>query len=98
MGEHTETDNRFEQLWQRAVSCAVEPMPDQDDGDVELSADLLIDWLRQIAENCRTNGLVDETAYTELARCNETYARVLGSIDPGRLRPHLQALSGQDEE
>lgn len=92
MPESAATKPSFEELWQGAIDTPVDQVETGENEEEVRAADALVAWLRQLADACRSDGLISEEEHAELRTCSDTFERVLCGVAADGFRATLRAL------
>lgn len=93
MPERAATKPSFEELWQGTIDTPVQRVETGENEEEEVrAADALVAWLRQLADACRSDGLISEDEHAELRACSDTFERVLSGAAADGFRATLRGL------
>lgn len=89
-------ETRFEELRIKAKESPVE-IEGGEDADEQVGADVILDMLKQIADESRARGVIGEEEHAELLRCATRYAEVLSAIPADALHDILVPPDEDDD-
>lgn len=86
----------FDDLWQSVIDKPIRDLEIGEDEESGPSADGLSSWLRRIADESLSAGLIETEQHDEAATCIETLRSVLGTVEPDSFRAILRKVNDED--